>query len=358
MISIRRHIDNYRGSAHAPEKDGAEITDRILAEFRSMLVAFGQCADHAIPSLGIELNPKMAHLQQALTAPVSAEVLAKTNQEARTELSLWADRAFTHNQDLARELREIIAVVSEAAESLSDRDARHAQEIGDLTGRIGNIALEKDLVRMRRSVYESARALKACVSRMTEDNRASVEHLTAEVRAYRTRLEEAERASQTDPLTNLANRWAFEKHLEARVAAGEPFCLIMADLNGFKSINDHFGHIAGDDLLRQFANSLRAQFTPAEVVCRWGGDEFVVFVSGHLNEAQACVERVRKGLLGEYRITQGDRQVRILLNAAFGVAEWDGKETGLDLLARADQKVYWAKPPGVRRRLAAVESAH
>jgi GGDEF domain-containing protein len=52
----------------------------------------------------------------------------------------------------------------------------------------------------------------------------------------------------------------------------------------------------------------------------------------------------------EYRITQGDQHVSILLKAAIGVAEWDGKETGLDLLARADQKVYWAKEPGVHHR--------
>ena len=348
-------MDNYRERAVESSQVESDIPELVLAEFRAMLLAFGQCADQAVPSLGIELTPKMTCLQQTLAPPVSADFLIKANQEARAELLLWADRAFAHNQDVARELREIISVVSEAAGSLSDRDAKHAREIGDLSGRLGSIALEKDLLRMRRSVFESARALKECVARMTEDSKASVEHLTAEVRAYRTRLEEAERVSQTDPLTNLANRWAFEKHLEARVAARNPFCLIMADLNGFKSVNDRLGHIAGDELLRKFAMKLKSLFTPAEMVCRWGGDEFVVVVTGHLSDAQVWIERVRKGTLCEYEITQGDQRVKIPLKAALGVAEWDGNETGLDLLARADQKVYWAKEPGGRRRALADE---
>jgi len=308
-----------------------------------MLLAIGDCAGRAVPNLGGELNRKMTGIQKTLLQPVTTALLTKSNQQARTELSKWADVAESHHQDIQRELREIVSTIAAAAESVSERDEKYAREIGDLTSRLGSIAEQSDLVAMRRSIVESTRALKSCVTRMAEDSKASVNVLTAQVREYRTRLEEAERVSLTDPLTSLANRRAFEKHLEARVSARKPFCLIMIDLDDFKGVNDRFGHLAGDDLLKQFASELKSQFTPAETVGRMGGDEFIVVMAGSIDDAQARVEGVRKWALGEYKISTGDQSVKTVLKASVGAAAWDGRELGLTLLARVDQEVYRAK---------------
>lgn len=345
MISLRRHIENYQEK----QGDGAEgMVEPVLAEFRTLLLAIGECADRAVPSLGVELHRKMTCLQESMTSPVSTDVLARTNESARNELSQWADRASSRNNDIERELGEIISVVSKSAESTSARDQKYAKEIGDLTGRLGGIAEVNDLAHVHRSIMESTRALKSCVARMAEESKASVEQLTAQVKEYRVRLEEAERASRTDPLTSLANRRAFEKNLETRIAAGLPFCLIMLDLNDFKLVNDQYGHVAGDDLLKQFAAELKAQFSAAEAVCRMGGDEFVVVTPGKLGEASAKVERVRKWALGEYKIKHGEQRVKVPVTASIGVAAWDGKEAVLALLARVDQAVYRDKKPGSR----------
>jgi diguanylate cyclase (GGDEF)-like protein len=357
MISLRKHIDNYRENGGETSQGKSDIPEPVLSEFRAILLAIGRCADRAVPSLGIELIPKMTCLRQTLVPPVSPELLSQTNRQAQAELSQWTDHALARHQDVERELREVISAVSAAAGSLSDRDAKYVREIGHLTGRLSTIAEGNDLAHMRRSIVESTRALKDCVARMAEDSKASVAHLTSEVNQYRARLEEAERVSETDLLTNLANRRALEKHLDARVAACQSFCLIMIDLNDFKLVNDHLGHLAGDDLLKQFAGELKSQFTPAEMVGRWGGDEFVVVVAGHLDDAQAGAGRVRKWSLGEYKIKQGDRCVKTLVKAAIGVAEWDGRETGLQLLARADQEVYRNKEPGQRARSISSESS-
>jgi diguanylate cyclase (GGDEF)-like protein len=318
----------------------------VVAEFRATLLAIGRCADRAVPSLGVELNQKMTGLHNALVQPVTSELLSKTNEQARNELSEWADHALALHKESERELREIITVLSTAADSVSERDEKYAREIGAITGRLGALAKENDLALVRRSIVESTHALNAWVARTANENRASVNHLTDQVKEYRTRLEEAERLSHTDPLTNLANRRAFEKHLETRVASQRHFCLIMIDLNDFKEVNDRYGHLAGDDLLKQFAVELRSQFTPAEMVGRWGGDEFIVVTEGPLAEAQAMAVRVRTWALGEYKIRHGERRVKTLLKASIGVAAWDGKESGLALLARVDQEVYQAKGCG------------
>src|ERR1700722_14572076 len=147
------------------------MSESVVEEFRATLLAIGRCADRAVPSLGAELNEKMTGLQNALVQPVSNELLTKTNEQARNELSQWADQALSRHNESERELREIITVLSAAAESVSERDEKYTREIGAIIGRLGNIAKENDLALVRRSIVESARALNACVARTATENR-------------------------------------------------------------------------------------------------------------------------------------------------------------------------------------------
>jgi diguanylate cyclase (GGDEF)-like protein len=343
MISLRKYIENYRNQPFQT----ANPPDPFVSEFRALLLAVGESGSRAVPNLGIELDRKMAAigdgLEESLAEPAANGLLTKTNARAKAELAQWSDLALSRHNDIQRELREIVSAVAAAAESVSARDEKYAREIGALTTRLGVIAQQNDLVVMRQSIVESTRALQSCVERMAEDSKASVRILTSQVAEYRMRLEVAERNSLTDTLTSLANRRAFEKHLEARIELGRPFCLMMIDLDRFKEINDHHGHLAGDDLLRQFASELKSQFTPEEMVARLGGDEFVAVTTAGPGDAADKVELVHKWVLGEYKIPSGERIVKIVLGASIGVAAWDGKESGLALLARADQEVYRAK---------------
>jgi diguanylate cyclase (GGDEF)-like protein len=333
MISLRKHIDSYQESLEEP----------AIAAFRAVLLAIGNCGERAVPGLGLGIDRKMAELQGGLVQPVSTGLLTSTSHQVETELSGWAGRALEHHNDIERELSEIIGVVARAAEEVSERDQKYAREMGDHMGRLSLIAEVNDLALVRRSVIESTRALKACIERMTEESQTALVELTGQVNEYRVRLEESERISATDSLTGLANRRGFEKQLEARVNARTPFCLIMIDLNDFKGVNDRFGHLAGDDLLRQFAVELKGQFTPLDTVGRWGGDEFVAIAQAALRQAEEKAERIRKWVLGEYKINNGDRQAKTRIGASIGVVQWDGVETGLELLARADRLVYEGK---------------
>jgi diguanylate cyclase (GGDEF)-like protein len=162
---------------------------------------------------------------------------------------------------------------------------------------------------------------------------------------YRSRVEAAERAAELDQLTGLGNRRAFEKQLSARLNAVQNFSLIMIDINDFKMMNDRHGHLAGDDLLRQFATELHAHLLPLETACRWGGDEFALLIPGGdkpggEKEDMQRVDQLRQWVLGEYRIDTGNEKVKTVVTASFGVAHWDGKESGIELVARADQGMY------------------
>jgi diguanylate cyclase (GGDEF)-like protein len=178
---------------------------------------------------------------------------------------------------------------------------------------------------------------------MEQDGQESVAALRTQVSTYQAKLEEAERRACRDSLTGLDNRQGVETKGQRRIAAGQPFCVVMLDLNGFKQVNDTYGHQAGDDLLKQFSAELRSASRVTDVVGRWGGDEFVVVVDGRLAEAQSHVERLQKWVFGGYTLQLGAHGPKVDLNAALGLVEWRSGETFKEVLARADAVMYKQK---------------
>src|SRR5579862_570029 len=152
----------------------------------------------------------------------------------------------------------------------------------------------------------------------------------------------AVQASQ-DPLTGLANRRSVDGHLEFRAKRETPFSVIYIDLNGFKKINDTYGHQVGDDLLMQVGGRLRQAFRSTDVVGRWGGDEFVALVDESLSGAQGHVSRINEWLSKEFVISSGETQHRVNVGAAIGVATWRPGETVTEALQRADAEMYEQK---------------
>ncbi|MHB1499598.1 MAG: GGDEF domain-containing protein [Candidatus Dormibacteria bacterium] len=146
--------------------------------------------------------------------------------------------------------------------------------------------------------------------------------------------------AREDPLTGLANRRWFDERLDEELERsrreGSSLSVVMSDLDGFKTVNDHSGHAAGDRVLRELASAWRGEVRAGgDFVARLGGDEFAVLSPG----ADALgVHRLTKRL-GE-TLPEG-------VHASFGVASWDGTESGADLIRRADQAMYQSK---LRRR--------
>jgi diguanylate cyclase (GGDEF)-like protein len=336
MISLKKHLDGWERTSPHPE----------LEAYRSLLETVGICNLRAVPDLGGELTENLADLIKRLAGPPSMKAFASVHETALAQLSEWAERAFGHHEAQGRELKQVIDIMARALTSVTERDERYAAEVGDLTERLRSIATLSDLSLLRSCILESANSLSACVDRISADSDASRESLcklAAQVDDYRSRLVKSETLSAVDPLTGLANRRRFEDQLSARMMTGKRFCLILMDLNGFKAVNDHHGHLAGDDLLRQFSGRLRVQFPSADLVARWGGDEFAVIITTSAKDAEARVHRIRRTALGEYRINTGGESRSVTVDASIGLAEWNGGETGEELLARVDRCMYQGK---------------
>jgi diguanylate cyclase (GGDEF)-like protein len=156
------------------------------------------------------------------------------------------------------------------------------------------------------------------------------------------RAELSVHASQ-DALTGLANRRSVDSHLEFRTHRETPFSVVYIDLNGFKKINDTYGHQAGDDLLKQVGERLRLAFRSIDIVGRWGGDEFVALVDPSIADSQTQVSRIAELFSKKFLISSGETEQQVSIGAAVGIANWRPGETVIEVLQRADAEMYEQK---------------
>jgi two-component system, cell cycle response regulator len=158
----------------------------------------------------------------------------------------------------------------------------------------------------------------------------------------------------TDALTGLFNRRYMENHLTALIeqatGRGKPLALMELDIDHFKSINDTYGHDAGDDVLREFALRIKRSIRGIDLACRTGGEEFVIVMpETDLTVAAMVAERLRRRIAAEpFSINQGARSIPVTLS--IGLAALHGADDGsASLLKRADQALYQAKREGRNR---------
>jgi len=167
--------------------------------------------------------------------------------------------------------------------------------------------------------------------------------ISRDIRARLRAQAQLEEFAFADSLTGLSNRRHFDSALARQVAlsraGSHSFCLALMDIDYFKTLNDRFGHAHGDSCLRQLARVLQGWTHGDDIVCRIGGEEFVVIVAN-------------TGIAGGARFAETLRaKVAELcpLTISIGVAMHDGKESGDELLARADGYLYEAKRAGRNR---------
>jgi diguanylate cyclase (GGDEF)-like protein len=181
----------------------------------------------------------------------------------------------------------------------------------------------------------------------------------------RTSERELARLAYTDYLTGLPNRARLMAALGAarsRAGDGEPACLLLLDLDGFKAVNDIAGHEAGDHLLVEVADRLRATVRDRDLVARLGGDEFTVLVRAGVGEATALAERIVTELAGVHRsvpVPGGDPELVFDVSCSIGLAELHPADDVATTIRHADLALRAAKAAGkscVRRHGEAADS--
>jgi diguanylate cyclase len=219
----------------------------------------------------------------------------------------------------------------------------------------------------RLSRHESVGPIKEIVLALIEDNRDmrnrldnvrnQLEESRLQVVQLQTNLECAEEAGLRDVVTAIGNRRFFDasfmEEVEKARRQGDQMCLALADIDKFKHVNDRFGHLVGDRLLRLFANILVQNVRGQDKVARFGGEEFaLIFPGARIDEAVTAVERIRVVLESKQWTIEpsGERVGKV--TASFGVAKLRADESPNDLLRRVDERLYEAKVQGRNRIVA------
>ena len=158
--------------------------------------------------------------------------------------------------------------------------------------------------------------------------------------------EEMKRLAEIDGLTGLLNRRMYEEKLddllEQSVRSGQPLSLILIDIDNFKPINDRYGHLAGDDVLREVARALRQSLRAGDLSARYGGDEFAVVLSRTDLQA-AC--KVAGKIARRIRRSSPGKEPRVSVSVGVSSTQVAGR-VARRLMASADKALYRAKRLG------------
>ncbi|CAD5286718.1 GGDEF domain-containing protein [Alteromonas sp. 38] len=178
-----------------------------------------------------------------------------------------------------------------------------------------------------------------------------IEQLQKQTITYKKKLAEQMMLSQTDPLTRLPNRQAYNEKLSKAVQSwqdnGDDLAVAVIDIDHFKSINDRFGHAAGDKTLQVVGKNLKQQLTENTFMARWGGEEFVLLLPGmNKQKVTSLLETMRTKLAS---LPFKFKQEKVTITASFGASFFKKGDTPDAVFERADNLLYQAKNSGRNR---------
>jgi diguanylate cyclase (GGDEF)-like protein len=356
MISLKKYLDSPFTSAEQPRvpevrsiaeiaspKDPAKVLALAIAAYRAALREMGSCSVEVCPALGQDLKQSLAKLEGQLERDISPAAVASAEVAVHENLQAWGRRTADHYRKKTSEVKELLLAMARAAESVGERDKRAAGQLSEVTTRLQAIASLDDLTEIRVSIERSAADLRTSVDRMANEGKQAIAELRAELMSYQAKLEETEELASRDGLTGLRNRLWVERQLERRLNAGKAFSVAIVDIDNFKSVNDSYGHLAGDELLQQFATELKSACRATDILGRWGGDEFILVFDCALAEAEGQIERLRVWACGNYKLHSKGSPLKLQVEASMGIAEHQQGESLKELLARSDAAMYRCK---------------
>lgn len=186
-------------------------------------------------------------------------------------------------------------------------------------------------------------------SKWSEMLRDQADELRDMVSVLERRAVSLEKLAVTDRLTGAYNRGKFERALRDEISRcfrydACPFCIALMDLDHFKRVNDRFGHLAGDEVLKGFSALVKSRIRDIDLFARWGGEEFILLLPGtDLDGAELLTDRLREAV-AEYEFPEVGQ-----VTVSIGVAEHQHEEQADPLMNRADVALYRAKEQGRNR---------
>jgi len=304
-----------------------------------------------IQEQAIEITPELTHehqialrlLHRTVFEDLSPESLERSRHKLVEIMECYRQRAKACHTERDSDLRSMIVSLAMAADTMSSHNDTHSNRLKEFTQKLQETAQATDLGHIKRELRKHVDQLRSTSQSIWQENHDSSSEVQSKLAEFQGRLERAEKRATTDALTGLFNRGEGEARVQQQLDSGQMTSVVLIDLNGFKQINDCWGHTCGDQVLRVFSKNLEQFVRPSDVVCRWGGDEFLVLMGAGETIARERAENLRQTLRSRYRIVLSGKIFEADISASVGAAQARCGESVEDLLARADTEMYQDK---------------
>jgi diguanylate cyclase len=237
---------------------------------------------------------------------------------------------------------------------MTDDTSQFQQKIGDYAQKIqaaDNVIALSEVIDTLMADTKSVQTSLANSRGELEAARVEVDAATQRIRELEAALDEASMQVKEDQLTGAYNRRGldemFAREKDRSAQSGQPLSMVLLDVDNFKQLNDHYGHLTGDQVLKHLVDTISANLRPNDIVARLGGEEFVLLLPATAAEAAAqLTERLQRQLTRAYFMADQDR---LVITFSAGVTVWKLGEDEVDTIERADQAMYRAKLAGKNR---------
>jgi diguanylate cyclase len=284
------------------------------------------------------------------------ETLARNGKLTEADLEHIYDTYLSHIKTTDRIDKvgaRVIGEIDDVMKLIGDALGMSASYDASLSGATKKLATAQN----RDQVKKVVESLLKSTREMRDTNKALEERLTlsrSEISNLQQSLEAIRAESLTDPLTGLGNRKYFDRSIEMAVqtalANGEPLSLLMFDIDHFKSFNDSYGHLTGDQVLRLVGMSLKQTIKGQDITARYGGEEFaVVLPNTALRQALTVADHIRRAVMSKELKKKSTGEILGRVTISVGVSMLKPGDDTDSLIERADACLYAAKRNGRNR---------
>jgi diguanylate cyclase len=290
------------------------------------------------------------------------ETLARNGKLSEADLEQIYETYLSHiktSDRIDKVGARVIGEIDDVMALISDGLGMSASYDASLSGASEKLARAKDREQLKPIIEQLVKS----TQEMRETNKALENRLAlskTEISNLQHSLEAIRAESLTDPLTGLGNRKYFDRSIEMAVqtaiANGEPLSLMMFDIDHFKSFNDSYGHLTGDQVLRLVGMSLKQTIKGQDITARYGGEEFVVVLPNTgLRQALTVADHIRRAVMAKELKKKSTGEILGRVTISVGVSMLKPGDDTDALIERADACLYAAKRAGRNRVVCEVD---
>jgi diguanylate cyclase len=244
---------------------------------------------------------------------------------------------------------EALQNVLASADHLTTEVDSHSSELETVGRTVGVLSTTGEYEHVKRTLLQQ-------ISYAIESNRRLKDDLVCTRFRLEEQAQELDRTrmeARLDILSGVGNRKAFDENLTFMLSRskryGNPFALLLIDVDHFKWINDTHGHPSGDEVVTRLGGTLKAAIRPGDHVARYGGDEFGVLLAGVDLATGAMIAQRMRERVARTNFDVGLNDARIAVTLSMGLAEWEPDDSEVTLVNKADSALYRSKQAGRNR---------